>query len=183
MAPSQDEEIIKANRLVYAYDKDCSKCPFADKILDKHGKVDCDYGDTGQGMPSSSFRGSPLYPHTFHGIGLDGLYGYPLGFYADNNESRNLPFGLFSLLGYNSIDDKIIKLAKDYKNCNKEDRDKVLESMLGKLDKLKEEHNDVFKQIEKYLLAYKNKYEDKRDDTGLLWELSSAWFGPRQLIR
>ena len=93
------EKLTKANRLVYINHKSGKKCPFADKILPNHGKVDCDYSDTGQGQQSADWAGSPLYPHTFTGIGYDGLYGYPLGFYADNNQSRNLFFGLFSFVG------------------------------------------------------------------------------------
>jgi hypothetical protein len=61
--------------------------------------VNCDFGDAAAGLGAPAFTGSPLYSQTFSGIGLDGLYAFPMGFYADNNESRNLFQGLFSLLG------------------------------------------------------------------------------------
>lgn len=183
MAPVEESDRVKkANRLVYAYHKGCKNCPYADKILAEHGKVDCDFGDTAAGKKSVPFRGSPLYPQTFHGIGLDGLYGFPLGFYADNNESRNLFFGLFSLLGHATIDD-LVKLADQYDCGGDKEKADILDSLLTKLQKIKEEYKDTFEKVEKYLEEYRNKYEHDRDDTGLLWELSDAWFGPRQVNR
>lgn len=178
----QKKSVTKANRLVYAYHKDGKKCPFADKILKEHGKVDCDFGDTGAGQQSTPFRGSPLYPRTFHGIGLDGLYGYPLGFYGDNNESRNLFFGLFSLLGF-SNPTELIKLADKYDESGEDEKANILDNLLKKLESTKENHQEAFTKIEKYLKDYRDRYEDKRTDTGLLWELSDAWFGPRQVNR
>jgi len=178
----QRDNVAKANRLVYAYHKDGKTCPYADKILKSHNKVDCDFGDTGAGQHSTSFRGSPLYPQTFQGIGLDGLYGYPLGFYADNNESRNLFFGLFSLLGF-SRPEELIKLADKYDESGEDEKADILDKLLRKLQSTKENHKETFAKIEKYLEDYRDKYEKERTDTGLLWELSDAWFGPRQVNR
>lgn len=186
MAPVEDDseldEVAKANRLVYAYHKECRKCPYADKILDEYGKVDCDFGDTAAGKRVPAFRGSPLFPQTFHGIGLDGLYGYPLGFYADNNESRNLFFGLFSLLGFNTIE-KINKLGDKYDKCNNKEKTDMLNDLLNKLRDIKEEYTDTFDKIEEYLAQYRQKYEDKRMDSGLLYQLADEWFGSRQVNR
>ena len=70
MAPLQavpEEEkkelLVKANMVVYTYHKTGKRCPYADKLLPKHDKVDCDFGDTGQGQRSVPYRGSPLYTH------------------------------------------------------------------------------------------------------------------------
>jgi hypothetical protein len=186
MAPIEDEEnaedIEKANRLVYAYHKECRGCPYAEKVLKEHGKVDCDFGDTAAGKKTPALKGSPLYPQTFHGIGLDGLYGYPLGFYADNNESRNLFFGLFSLLGFSTVEE-LIKLGDQYDKSNENEKADLLDGLLIKLKSIKDEYKDTFDKIEKYLAEHRQKFEDKRADTGLLWELSDAWFGPRQVNR
>ena len=151
-------------------------------MLTEHKKVDCDFGDTAAGKKSVPFRGSPLYPKTFHGIGLDGLYGYPLGFYADNNESRNLFFGLFSLLGSSTTED-LIKLADEYDKCNKKEKADILDNLLEKLKKIKEEYKETFGKIENYLEEHRTTYESKRGDTGLLWELSQKWWGTRQVSR
>ena len=186
MVPAEDaenaEKLEKANRLVYAYHKECRGCPYAEKVLDEYGKVNCNFGDTAAGKKVPAFKGSPLYPQTFHGIGLDGLYGYPLGFYADNNESRNLFFGLFSLLGYNTIED-LVKLGDKYDKAGELEKADILDNLLAKLKRIKEEYKDTFEKIEKYLIEYREKFENKRADTGLLWELSDAWFGPRQVNR
>jgi hypothetical protein len=186
MAPigegKNSEKLAKANRIIYAYYKKCTECPYADRVLESHDKVDCDFGDTGEGQKSTPFVGSPLFPHTFHGIGLDGLYGYPLGFYADNNESRNLFFGLFSLLGYSSIEE-IVKLGNKYNKCDEEDKADIVNNLLKKLQSLKEEYKETFDKIEKHLAEYREEYEDKRADSGLLWELAQKWYGRRQVSR
>jgi len=98
------KEIKKANRRVYIYHKSGKRCPFAVNIMGKNN-VNCDWGDVGQGVGGAELTGSPLYPSTFAGI--EGLYGFPLGFYADNNQSRNTPYGLFSLLGEEKEDENI----------------------------------------------------------------------------
>jgi len=182
MAPAEEDRVKRANRLVYAYHKGCKGCPYADKVLEEHGKVDCDFGDTAAGKRTPALKGSPLYPKTFHGIGLDGLYGYPLGFYADNNESRNLFFGLFSLLGSTTVEE-LIKLADKYDKCGEKEKADILDGLLEKLQKTKSEYKETFDKIEKHLEEHRAKYESERGDTGLLWELSDAWFGPRQVNR
>lgn len=106
-----NEKIANVNKLIYAYQKEDNTCIYADKVLENNNKVDCDYMDNGQGINSVDFRGSPLYPSTFHGLMLDGLYGFPLGYYVDNDTSRNLFLGLFSLQG-NLIIEEIRKISK-----------------------------------------------------------------------
>lgn len=184
MAPTENDKdtVAKANRVVYAYCKEHRKCKYADKILENYEKVDCDFADTAAGMRTPALKGSPLYPQTFHGIGLDGLYGYPLGFYADNNESRNLFFGLFSLLGFTTIEE-LIKLGDKYDKAEKKEKADIVDNLLVKLKDIKSQHREAFDAIEKYLAEHRAKYEDERTDTGLLWELSDAWFGPRQVNR
>lgn len=186
MAPidenEEDDSLGKANRLVYAYSKKCKQCPYADKILEKHKKVDCDFGDTASGRRVPSFKGSPLYPQTFQGIGLDGLYGYPLGFYADNNESRNLFFGLFSFLGSTSVEE-LIKLAEKYDDCDEEEKADIVDGLLKKLQNIREEYGEVFDRLVDHIKEYRDKYEEDRHDTGLLYDLSQKWFGPRQVSR
>lgn len=180
MKDEQAAKVSKANRLVYAHNKDGQRCPYADKVLEENNKVDCDFGDTGEGQHSVPFRGSPMYPQTFTGIG--GMYGFPLGFYGDNNESRNLFFGLFSMLGV-ATTDELIKLADTYDKSKEEEKADILDGLLEKLQKVKDEYSDTFNKVENYLDEYRKEYKDKRTDTGLLWELTNAWFGPRQVNR
>ena len=84
------------NRVVYERHKEEGfKCPYAKTILEKKdgtGKVECNYGDTAQGVGNVAFDSSPLYVSNFSGHGMDGIYSYPLGFYADNNESKSILF-------------------------------------------------------------------------------------------
>lgn len=107
---SKQEQVQKANKRVYIYYRTGKRCIFAVHIMKEEDSVNCNWGDhaAGAGL-SNAFNGSPLYPQTFSGQGLDGLYAFPLGFYSDNNSSRNLFHGLFSLVG--SEEGEIIKEA------------------------------------------------------------------------
>jgi hypothetical protein len=185
MAPTPEDEkaekIAKANRLVYTYHKDCTHCMFADKVLTNNKKVDCSFGDTAAGKKSTPFTGSPLYPQTF-GSGYEALNSRTLGLYSDNNESRNMFFGLFSLLGSTTVEE-IIKLAEEYDRCGEKDKAEIVDNLLKKLQAIKDEYKDTFEKVEKYLADYRLQYEAESNDTSLIWELSDSWFGPRQLNR
>jgi len=76
------------------------RCRYADKIFPGLKGVECNYGDTAPGQRQTGvILSSPYYAQVFQGIGLDGLYSYPLGFYADFNVSRNLFYAIYSLQG------------------------------------------------------------------------------------
>ena len=94
---SKKERVEKANKRIYIYYKNDNRCLYAADIMENFDSVNCDFGDTAAGMHGPAFTGSPLYAQSF-GTGVDGLYGFPLGMYSDNSASRNLFFGLFSLV-------------------------------------------------------------------------------------
>jgi len=181
---AKKSQIKKANALVYVYHKNGKRCPFADKILTEYGKVDCDFGDTGQGQKSVPYSGSPLYPQTFSGIGLDGLYGYPLGYYADNNESRNLFFGLFSFLG-SEKPKELIKIADKYDDSEEKEKADLIDKILETIENIRDndEFEDKLNDVEEFLQKYKDQHEANRTDSGMLYELAEKWFGPRQVSR
>jgi hypothetical protein len=78
-----------------------SKCPFADMIFKEKKSVDCKYDPRQSTIPAGNvgLNGSPLYPHIMIGNMPEAQYGYPLDYYSDNNESRNVYYGLYSLIG------------------------------------------------------------------------------------
>lgn len=180
----QLERIKKANSLVYIHYKTGKRCLYADKVLEKFKKVDCDHGDTGQGQNSVPYRGSPLYPRTFSGIGLDGIYGYPLGMYSDNNESRNIFFGLFSFLG-SEKPKELIKLANKYDESGEKEKADIIDKILSTVKGItnKEELDEKMQDIEDFLYKQRQEYEKGRTDSGILFELFERWYGPRQVIR
>ena len=119
----QKDKYTKGNRIVYAYCKEGKPCPYADRIIDSKFKVDCDFGDNGQGMSIHGLEGSPLYPSTFRSSQLDGLYNVPAGWYGDSSASRNLFFGLYSYVGrVENID--MVKISNDIGPCLKLAADK-----------------------------------------------------------
>jgi hypothetical protein len=76
------------------------KCPYAAKIFKAQEASECNYDDTAPGEDQkAALMAAPFYSQIFSGLGLNGLYTYPIGYYADYNISRNLFYGIFSLQG------------------------------------------------------------------------------------
>ena len=165
VSKEKHEPIEKANKRVYIYYKTDNRCIYASNILENRGVVNCDFGDTGAGMQTPTFSGSPLYAQTFGGIGLDGLYAFPLGFYADNNESRNLFQGLFSLVGgeaYEIVKESAIRMSpvKD-----------ILEKISNNEPLTTDEQLELVQALDKC----RQGYNDNDVSTGKLYEMISLW--------
>lgn len=113
----EKEKIIAANKrllswMVMNQTTEPQLCKYAGKLFPGRDAVDCNFGDTAAGQTASgTLLGSPFYSQFFAGIGLDGLYSYPLGFYGDSNISRNLFYGIYSLQGSDKDKERLIKIA------------------------------------------------------------------------
>jgi hypothetical protein len=94
---NQQNNIEKFNKRIFIYNKTNERCLFADNVMKDKNAVNCDYGEFGAGFRAPTFNGSPLYPQQFSGVSGMGAEQYE--YYLDNGNMRNLPFGLFSLLG------------------------------------------------------------------------------------
>lgn len=165
------EPVEKANKRVYLYYKTDNRCIYAANVLEERGVVNCDFGDTAAGMHTPTFSGSPLYAQTFSGIGLDGLYAFPLGFYADNNESRNLFQGLFSLVGNEAYD--IIKESAV--------RTSPVKEILEKISNDEPLTTDEQLALVQTLSRCRQKHEEEATDTGKLYEMVRLWNSRRRL--
>ena len=165
----KSERIALANKRIYLYHKTGQRCLYAVNVMDEVKAVNCDFGDAGQGMGGMAFSGSPLYAQTFSGIGLDGLYAFPMGFYADNNESRNLFQGLFSLLGAHAPE--IIKVA-------------IKETEIGLWEKLKRNEpltGEERAKLEGIVETCRQEFETTRNDPAKAQELADKWNSRRRL--
>lgn len=163
MVPDEKREAVAgANKRVYLHGKTGSRCIYAQAVMEEAEAVNCDFGDTGAGMGAPAFSGSPLYAQTFSGIGLDGLYAFPLGFYADNNESRNLFHGLFSLLGEDEAD--MVKRAED--SCS------------ALWDRLEKGEELTAEEVRSLVEECRRRFEADRTDPAKILELSRK-YNPR----
>lgn len=162
------ERVALANKRVYLYHKDDRRCLYAVNVFDEAKAVNCDFGDVAQGMGGPAFTGSSLYSQTFSGVGLDGLYAFPMGYYADNNESRNLFQGLFSLLGAHAP--AIIKFAVEMEDAPLWDKLKRGEPLTG----------EERARIEQIVESCRQEFEDARNDPAKARELADKW-NPRLL--
>ncbi len=80
--------------------KEPQPCRYAAKIFEAQNGVECNYEDTAPGQSNRSIaQPAPAYSQLFSGVGLNGLYSYPIGYYADYDLSRNNFYSLMSLQG------------------------------------------------------------------------------------
>ena len=104
--------ILKANRRLYMWNSEGGRCSYAGKIMNEQGAVECNFRSNAPGITEKGILGAPFYSKVYNNIGLDGIYSYPLGYYADNNISRNLYYGMYSLMGSDGAEDDIKKFAE-----------------------------------------------------------------------
>ena len=96
--PKEKQEKYKAaNRKVYIHHNTGERCPFADKIVEEKNIVNCDYGDSAEGISDTPLRPSPFYSRVFQGLGQTGMFSYPNNFYWDNTDAQQLFNGIFSM--------------------------------------------------------------------------------------
>lgn len=104
----EEKEIAEANQYLYKWQCPGTKCIYADKVFDGN-IVQCTYGDgEAQGLKDNgnALQGSPYFWKEFSGIGMDGLFSGPLGYFQD---APIQPFyGMYSLENPRaaSVDDK-----------------------------------------------------------------------------
>lgn len=109
--------LVKANHQLMLMEADGCKCPYSDGIFEEKKAVNCNFGSNTQGIPQSNLEPSKFYSKVYDNVAYDGLYSYPMGWYGDNNISRNLYYGAYSLQG--SEDKKEIqKVAEDNETGN-----------------------------------------------------------------
>lgn len=95
---SDKQDICKRdNRRIFRHYADGNKCPFADSIVEHRNVVNCDYGDSAAGIKEVALPASPSYPRIFNGLWPTGLFAYPVNFYSDNYESRQIFAGIYSI--------------------------------------------------------------------------------------
>lgn len=100
----EKEAIGKANTNLLAWNllrdpEEPVQCPYVGHLLEKYDGVECNYDDTTPGEgPGQALTAAPFYSKIFSGM-INGLYTYPIGYYSDYNVSRNLYYGVYSLMG------------------------------------------------------------------------------------
>lgn len=121
MAPlmlASDEEdmaaIIRSNNEVVLFDSGNNKCRFADKIMED--SVNCTFEEL-DFSNTDSLAGSPFYSKVYDNVSYDGVFSYPLGYYGDNNISRNSYYGAFSLQGSRKVNYKMASVKNDIRDA------------------------------------------------------------------
>lgn len=102
LGPDANEEEIemltKANQQLFDFQNKSEGCKYSNSIVGK--AVDCTFDTETAGAQSNDAPiGSPFYSKVYQNSSLDGLNVIPVGENRDQNMSRNLYYGIFSLLG------------------------------------------------------------------------------------
>lgn len=108
--------IKKANRRLYMWHAPGDRCYYAGKIFkgkSEKGAVECNFGSNAPGISEKGLLGAPFYSKVYNNVGLDGLNSSPLGYFSDHNISRNIYYGIYSLMGSEELKEEIIKVAED----------------------------------------------------------------------
>ena len=123
MAPNNSEELddeetadlARANAHLLMFNNPKTQCIYVGALFKEKGIVECNWDSNAAGSSpqKGSIVGSPFYYKHFNGIGLDGLYSYPLGYYTDNSIDRGAYYGMYSLENIGESHDEIIKEADD----------------------------------------------------------------------
>jgi hypothetical protein len=107
-------EIAKANSTLMMMDATGERCPFAGKLFKDKKAVECNFGSTAEGMnPDKGLWPSPFYSKVYDNVAYDGVFSYPLGWFGENNISRNTYYGIYSLQGSVSPRTKIASYHRD----------------------------------------------------------------------
>lgn len=121
--------LVRANRKLMILEADGNRCPYADKVFSDKKAVECNFDSNAPGISQVGLEPSKFYSKVYDNIAYDGLYSYPMGWYGDNNISRNLYYGAYSLQG--SEEKK--EIEKTAQNKEQDIKDAV-EHSLGMVD-------------------------------------------------
>jgi hypothetical protein len=110
----EKSEIAKANNTLMMMEAVGERCSFAGKVFKDKKAVECNFGSTAQGVnPDRGLTPSPFYSKVYDNIAYDGVYSYPLGWFGENNISRNTYYGIYSLQGSVMSNKKIASYHRD----------------------------------------------------------------------
>jgi hypothetical protein len=91
-----NNDIVAHNMDILDKNVEPKKCKYAAHLFKKRSKVvDCNYGQSDAGIAQQiSFNGSPYYSQVGEGLGMGGTNSYPITYYTDGQEYRNLYYGM-----------------------------------------------------------------------------------------
>lgn len=89
-----------ANKRIFRHYADGNQCKYADSIVEHKNVTNCDFGDNAAGVHDVALPASPVYPRIFNGLWPTGLFAYPINFYYDNYESRQIFSGIYSIYSH-----------------------------------------------------------------------------------
>lgn len=100
-------EIASANNHLFRWKNPQTRCRYAGKVFPQNDVVECNWDTNTMGMQEQGvLRGSPFFYRHFSGVGLDGIFSYPLGYYADSSIAKPQYWGPFSIESTGANEDK-----------------------------------------------------------------------------
>jgi hypothetical protein len=95
----EKSEITQANSQLFKWKCPGKRCKFASQLFEGNDSVvQCNWNTRSAGIQEGgAIMGSPYYYKHYSGIGLDGVFTYPLGYYTDNSIDRGMYHGMYSI--------------------------------------------------------------------------------------
>lgn len=122
LSSDEAQSIVNSNQHLFIWKNPGQRCKYAGKIPEEETKsVECNWNSTAPGEEGTPIVGSPWYTKHFSGIGLDGVYTFPLGYYADNSIDRGMYYGMYSIESVASKEDSEEDSDILLLNSNKDD--------------------------------------------------------------
>lgn len=90
--------LVEVNNMMLRWYTDCSVCKYAGMLFDENDAiVECNADSTAAGIHEGPvLAGSPMFYKMYAGVGIDGLYSYPLGYYRDGAIDRGMYYGRYN---------------------------------------------------------------------------------------
>lgn len=156
--PIKRDAITKMNKKVFFYTQSGQSCKYNRGVIKQKEKVNCDYGDTAEGLEVPPLEGSPFYPRIQSGADFTGLYSAPITFYISLDILyRNSPYGLFSYYGNLNKRD-LMKLANACNECGEPSKADKIDIFISKM-KLGEEI--PFEEAKDFLEFCREEFDNK----------------------
>jgi hypothetical protein len=113
------QKFQKSNEFIFRWKASCTRCKYAGKLFENKELVECNHGSIAEGINEDkpAIAGSPLFYKMYSGIGIDGLYSFPLGYYTDNSIDHSMYYGRYSIESTGMDAEEVVK--KIHKAGNK----------------------------------------------------------------
>ncbi len=110
-------DVVENNNNLFLWKATGERCPYATKFFKDKEAVECNWGTATEGEEEGALPGSQFYPKQFTGVGVEGLYSYPGGYFMGYSLQDPLYNGSYSVESF--AEETQNDIVKETKSTNK----------------------------------------------------------------